>query len=84
MQDKIEARLAKAQGRAELEGSTVESRMLEVEQAQRNVDAQRRLSEMRSKLGIAEADTATTTDAPAATEPSEGEEQAQQEPGSTV
>lgn len=84
VQDKIEARLAKAQGRAELEGSTVESRMLEVEQAQRNVDAQRRLSEMRSKLGIAEADTATTTDAPAATEPSEGEEQAQQEPGSTV
>ena len=53
VRDKIEERLAKAQGRAELEGSSVEARMLEVEQASRNVDAQRRLSELRSKLGIA-------------------------------
>jgi phage shock protein A len=58
------ARLAKAQGRAELEGSTVESRVLEVEHAQRNVAAQTRLSELRSKLGIAEAATPATSEAP--------------------
>lgn len=61
VRDKIEKRLAQAQGRAELEGSSVEARVLEVEQAQRNVDAQRRLSELRSKLGIAGA--VTTEDA---------------------
>lgn len=59
VRDKIDQRLAQAQGRAELEGSTVEARMLEVEQAQRNVEAQRRLSELRSKLGLAGAPVAT-------------------------
>jgi len=57
VRDKIERRMAKAQGRSELEGSTVESRMLEVEQASRNVEAQQRLSELRSRLGLAEAAT---------------------------
>jgi phage shock protein A len=52
---KIEARYAKAKGMAELEGSTVESRMLEVEQAAMNTDAQARLAEIRTKLGIASA-----------------------------
>jgi phage shock protein A len=76
VRDKIEKRMAKAQGRAELEGSTVEARMLEVEQAQRNVDAQRRLSELRSKLGIAGApatQTAPADTAPAAPAPAEAE-----------
>ena len=50
---KIEARYAKAKGMAELEGSSVESRMLEVEQAAVNTDAQARLAEIRTKLGIA-------------------------------
>jgi phage shock protein A len=50
---KIEARYAKAKGMAELEGSSVESRMLEVEQAALNTDAQARLAEIRTKLGIA-------------------------------
>lgn len=67
---KIQKRLAKAQGRAELEGSTVEARMLDVEQAQRNVSAQQRLSELRSKLGIADA----TADAPAADAPAAASE----------
>jgi len=49
---KIEARYAKAKGMAELEGSSVESRMLEVEQASMNTEAQARLAEIRSKLGI--------------------------------
>jgi phage shock protein A len=52
---KIEARYAKAKGMAELEGSSVESRMLEVEQASMNTEAQARLAEIRSKLGIASA-----------------------------
>jgi phage shock protein A len=66
VRDKIEKRLAQAQGRAELEGSTVEARMLEVEQASRNVDAQRRLSELRSKLGIAGAPAAAEATEPGA------------------
>jgi phage shock protein A len=65
VRQKIEARYAKAKGMAELEGQSVESRMLEVEQASMNSDAQARLAEIRSKLGI-------TTVAPAAGEVAEG------------
>lgn len=52
IRDKIETRYAKALGSAELQGQTVESRMLEVEQAQTDVEAQARLSELRSQLGL--------------------------------
>src|SRR5688572_10454894 len=55
VRSKIEARYAKAKGMAELEGNSVESRMLEVEQASMNTEAQARLAEIRSKLGIASA-----------------------------
>jgi phage shock protein A len=55
VRSKIEARYAKAKGMAELEGNSVESRMLEVEQAAMNTDAQARLAEIRTKLGIASA-----------------------------
>ena len=55
VRQKIEARYAKAKGMAELEGSSVESRMLEVEQAALNTDAQARLAEIRTKLGISAA-----------------------------
>jgi phage shock protein A len=55
VRQKIEARYAKAKGMAELEGNSVESRMLEVEQAAMNTDAQARLAEIRTKLGIASA-----------------------------
>ena len=55
VRQKIEARYAKAKGMAELEGSSVESRMLEVEQAALNTDAQARLAEIRTKLGISTA-----------------------------
>jgi phage shock protein A len=50
---KIEARYAKAKGMAELEGQTVENRMLEIEQASSNVEAQTRLAAIRSELGVA-------------------------------
>ena len=52
VRDKIEARYAKARGMSELQGESVEGRMLEVEQAAMNTEAQARLSEIRSKLGI--------------------------------
>ena len=53
VRDKIEQRYARALGGAELQGQTVESRMLEVEQAQVDSEAQARLSEIRSQLGLA-------------------------------
>jgi len=53
VRDKIEARYAKAKGMSELTGEAVENRMLEVETASMNVEAQTRLSEIRSQLGLA-------------------------------
>ena len=52
VREKIEARYAKALGTAELTETSVESRMLEVEQAQVNSEAQARLAEIRSQLGL--------------------------------
>src|SRR5258708_5039348 len=49
---KIEARYAKALGAAELTGQTVESRMLEVEQASVDFEAQARLSQIKEQLGL--------------------------------
>jgi len=63
---KIESRLAKARGMQELTGASVESRMLEVEQAQMNTEAQARLSELRSQLGLAGAPAAVEAPAPQA------------------
>jgi phage shock protein A len=54
VRSKIEQRYAKAKGMAELQDMGVESKMLEVEQASMNVEAQARLSEIRSRLGISE------------------------------
>ena len=53
IRDKIEARYAKAKGMSELTGESVESRMLEVEQASINTEAQARLAEIKAQLGIA-------------------------------
>lgn len=52
VRDKIEARYAQALGHAELEGQTVEARMLEVEQAQVDSEAQARLANIRTQLGL--------------------------------
>ncbi len=57
VRQKIETRYAKALGSAELAGQSVESRMLEVEQAQMNVEAQARLASIKEQLGIAPAAT---------------------------
>jgi phage shock protein A len=81
VRDKIERRMAKAQGRAELEGSSVEVRMLEIEQASRNVEAQPRLSQLRSRLGLASTaeQAAATAPSPQAADDAEGTPQ--QSPG---
>jgi phage shock protein A len=52
VQQKIEARYAKAKATSELNDTSVESRILEVEQATANVEAQGRLSELRAELGL--------------------------------
>ena len=52
VQEKIQARYAKAKAHAELNETSVESRVLEVEQATANVEAQSRLSELRAELGL--------------------------------
>ncbi len=52
VREKIETRYAKAKGTSEIQGMSVESKMLEVEQASVNFEAQARLSEIRSQLGI--------------------------------
>ena len=74
VRDKIEARYAKAIGNAELASSTVETRMLEVEQAAQNNEAVARLDKIKVQLGIAPA--AATEAEPAAGEavekPAEG------------
>ncbi len=49
---KIEARYATASGMNELAGTSVESRMLEIEQAAQNSEARGRLDSIRSQLGI--------------------------------
>jgi phage shock protein A len=52
VQEKIEARYAKAKAHSELQGASVESSILEIEQASSNVEAQGRLSQMRKELGL--------------------------------
>jgi phage shock protein A len=92
VRQKIEARYAKAQGMSELTETSVESRMLEIEQAAANTEAQARLLEIRAQLGLdggaapaeaAAAPTPTPEAAPApATEPaSEPKETPQAQPG---
>lgn len=49
---KIEAQYAKALGTAELSGHSVDARILEIEQHSVNIEAEQRLSEMRSQMGL--------------------------------
>ena len=55
VEEKIQARYAKAKASAELTETSVASRVLEVEQATANVEAHSRLSELRAELGLDEA-----------------------------
>jgi phage shock protein A len=49
---KIEAQYARALGTAELSGQSVEARMLEIDQASVNLEAQLRLDQMREQMGL--------------------------------
>jgi phage shock protein A len=60
VEEKIQARYAKAKATSELNETSVESRVLEIEQATANVEAQGRLSQLRAELGL---DAGTTSDA---------------------
>jgi phage shock protein A len=61
VQEKIQARYAKAMAAAELSETSVESRVLEVEQATANVAAQSRLNELRAELGLPGGEQAAAT-----------------------
>ena len=50
--DKIDRRLAAAQAMTEIGGASVDRQMLEVEEAQRQAEADVRLGELRSQMGI--------------------------------
>jgi phage shock protein A len=52
VREKIEARYAKARAHQELNQGSVESSILEVEQATANVEAHSRLSQLRAELGL--------------------------------
>jgi len=76
VRDKIEARYAKAKGTSELQESSVESRMLEVEQAAANTEAQARLAQIRAQLGLGTTEAAASEPEPAsepAAQPAPGE-----------
>jgi phage shock protein A len=62
VRDKIEQRYAKAKGMSELQETSVETRMVEIEAAAQNFEAQSRLDQIRSEMGI------TSAEAPAAPE----------------
>ncbi len=59
VRQKIESRYAKALGSAELQEDSVETRMLEVEQASADMEAQARLAELRTQLGLSGGTAAT-------------------------
>ncbi len=80
IREKVEGRYARAKGMSELNESSVEGRMLEVEQASINVEAQGRLSEIRAQLGL----DAPTADAPAVDTPAAVTETATAEGGDTA
>jgi phage shock protein A len=73
VRDKIEQRYARALGASELQGATVESRMLEVEQAAMDTEAQARLSEIRSQLGLSSGAAPAAESAPAESTPAASE-----------
>ncbi|MGH9187099.1 MAG: PspA/IM30 family protein [Acidimicrobiales bacterium] len=82
VRDKIEQRYAKARGMAELTESSVEGRMLEVEQAAMNTEAHIRLAQIRAQLGLepAAADAAAPEVETAQAEPA-AQPAAQEQPG---
>jgi phage shock protein A len=81
VRDKIEQRYAKAKGMSELNEDTVSNRIMEVEAASQNIEAQSRLDQIRAELGIAPE--AAPAEAPAATEPATATSPASEPPAET-
>jgi phage shock protein A len=77
VREKIESRYAKARGMAELQSTSVESHMLEIEQASMNAEAQNRLAQIRAQLGLAPPE----SEAPAVEAPAEPAAEPAREPG---
>ncbi len=78
MDDKIEQRYAKALGESELRSTSVSSKMMQVEKAQLDAEAQSRLESLRVGLGLAPGPTSTVqVDRP--TTPNEPEREQAQE-----
>lgn len=71
VRDKIEARYAKAKASAELTEGNVETQMLEIEKAARNVEAQSRLESIKAELGIESAATPIEAITETASQPAE-------------
>ncbi|MBA3281188.1 MAG: PspA/IM30 family protein [Acidimicrobiia bacterium] len=67
VRDKIEQRYSRAKGMSELTEASTESRMIEIENAAANFEAQDRLASIRAQLGIEDA--SAPASAPAAAEP---------------
>jgi phage shock protein A len=65
VKEKIEVRYAKAKATSELTGQSAEVRMLEVEQATVNMEAQDRLAAMRAELGLVQPSAAKPIEPPA-------------------
>lgn len=61
VEEKIQARYAKATAASELQADSVETRVLEIEEATANVAAQSRLSELRAELGLTPASVEATS-----------------------
>ena len=76
VQEKIQARYAKAKATTELTEVSVQSQMLEVEQATANIEAQGRLSELRAELGLG-GEPSTAIGGGSATQPEAAERQAE-------
>lgn len=64
VREKIEARYAKAKAASELQELSVESRVLEIEQATANVEAQARLAQLRAELGLTAGSEPAAVEAP--------------------
>lgn len=79
VRQKIEARYAKAKSMAELTGESVEARMLEIEQAAVQTEAQARLAELRAQLGLPAAEAAEALDPLAGQSPAATGEPAKEE-----
>ena len=72
VEEKIQARYTRAKATSELNETSVESRVLEVEQATANVEAQSRLSQLRSELGLESAAAPAVGHTQPATDPATG------------